>query len=86
MFYKLIGNYALGLSAVGFSVYVYSFFIPGPRSIIILALEFSAISCPVAICGLIFDKEKKASVISFLLALFVIVFAYWIVPSGIFSK
>jgi len=86
MFYKLIGSYALVFSVVGFAIYIYSFFIQGPRSIIILALEFSVISCLLAICGFIFDKNKKISMISFLLALFVIVFAYWIVPSEIFSK
>lgn len=86
MFYKIVGNYAFVLSTIGFVIYIYSFFIPGPRSIIILALEFSSISFLVAVFGFIFDKKKKMSAISFFLALFVIVFAYWIVPSGVFSR
>ena len=77
------GVCAAALVLVGLIVYAYSFFIPGPRSVIILSLAICLLSFLFAAFGFFVDKSKSLSISSLLISVTIYVFAYWLIPAGV---
>jgi len=69
MIFRLVGTYSLLVSLVGVGIFLYSFFPSGGREIFLLALPTCLIGFVVSIFGLVYDKNKRFSVISLILCL-----------------